>query len=318
MADLQLLLEAEKRGLLPPDRLALLDEARKRGLVPPKMDFQGMQREALSRDQIRQQIDSDPISTRARAASKETVLPRWLAGNPDATYAQRVAAAPATRFAVGAAAPFLGAVQLAHNAVADGANAFSGALGGPTNVPRSPLNDSLQGFEQMKQAGGATGFDAMGLAGTVMSPAALAALRLAPSATVAGRAGQGAAIGGGFGASTPVTNGAEDFWSDKAGQTGAGIALGGAIPLGVDAVRGAATVARNVVDPWLPGGVTRTVGRTLNEAAGSNRPALVSALRNPQQIVPGSLPTAGEAGAGVGSAEFAGLQEVIKGRAPST
>lgn len=34
MADLQLLLEAEKRGLLPADKLSLLTEARTRGLVP--------------------------------------------------------------------------------------------------------------------------------------------------------------------------------------------------------------------------------------------------------------------------------------------
>lgn len=34
MADLQLLLEAERRGLLPPERAGLLNEARRRGLVP--------------------------------------------------------------------------------------------------------------------------------------------------------------------------------------------------------------------------------------------------------------------------------------------
>lgn len=33
MADIQLLLEAERRGLLPPDKQALLDEARRRGLI---------------------------------------------------------------------------------------------------------------------------------------------------------------------------------------------------------------------------------------------------------------------------------------------
>lgn len=33
MADIQLLLEAERRGLLPPDKKALLDEARRRGLI---------------------------------------------------------------------------------------------------------------------------------------------------------------------------------------------------------------------------------------------------------------------------------------------
>lgn len=35
MADkLALMLEAERRGILPPDKVALLAEARRRGLVP--------------------------------------------------------------------------------------------------------------------------------------------------------------------------------------------------------------------------------------------------------------------------------------------
>ena len=32
--DIELLLEAEKRGILPPDKVELLAEARRRGLVP--------------------------------------------------------------------------------------------------------------------------------------------------------------------------------------------------------------------------------------------------------------------------------------------
>ena len=32
--DFELLLEAERRGILPPDKVELLTEARKRGLVP--------------------------------------------------------------------------------------------------------------------------------------------------------------------------------------------------------------------------------------------------------------------------------------------
>lgn len=36
MAAIELMLEAERRGILPPDKQVLLDEARRRGLVPPK------------------------------------------------------------------------------------------------------------------------------------------------------------------------------------------------------------------------------------------------------------------------------------------
>lgn len=56
MADIQLLLEAERRGLLPPDKKALLDEARRRGLVAgaaaqeepePERTFGGYTKEAF-------------------------------------------------------------------------------------------------------------------------------------------------------------------------------------------------------------------------------------------------------------------------------
>jgi hypothetical protein len=74
---------------------------------------------------------------------------------------------------------------------------------------------------------------------------------------------------------------------------------------------------RNIADPWLPGGVDRAVGRTAIEAAGPQRQAVIEALKQNKQIVPGSMPTAGEAAAPAGSAEFSGLQNVITGKAPS-
>lgn len=74
---------------------------------------------------------------------------------------------------------------------------------------------------------------------------------------------------------------------------------------------------RNFIDPWLPGGVDRAVGRTAVEAAGPKRQAVIEALQQNRQIVPGSLPTAGEAAATAGSAEFSGLQRVTQPRRPT-
>lgn len=73
----------------------------------------------------------------------------------------------------------------------------------------------------------------------------------------------------------------------------------------------------NVVDPWLPGGIERSVGRTAVQAAGPKLQAVIDALRQNRQIVPGSAPTAGEVAAPAGSAEFSGLQRVSQGRLPS-
>lgn len=82
-------------------------------------------------------------------------------------------------------------------------------------------------------------------------------------------------------------------------------------------VKAAGRVARNVIDPWTSGGIERAVGRTAVEAAGPKRQAVIDALRQNRQIVPGSMPTAGEAAAGAGSAEFSGLQRAVEGRQPS-
>ena len=75
--------------------------------------------------------------------------------------------------------------------------------------------------------------------------------------------------------------------------------------------------ARNLVDPWLPGGVDRAVGRAAVNAAGPKSQAVIEALKQNRQIVPGSMPTAGEAAASAGSAEFSGLQNIVKGKDPS-
>lgn len=99
--------------------------------------------------------------------------------------------------------------------------------------------------------------------------------------------------------------------------TGIGAGVG---RLGASAVRGIGkgiNAAKNVIDPWLPGGINRAVGRTANAAAGPGQQAIINALRANEQIVPGSMPTAGQAAAPVGRAEFSGLQEAVKGRAPT-
>src|SRR3990167_6995602 len=78
-----------------------------------------------------------------------------------------------------------------------------------------------------------------------------------------------------------------------------------------------ARTVRNLVDPLLPGGTERAVGRTLLKLAGERRAKVMGALAEPSEIVPGSLPTAAEAAAKAGSAEFAGAQRLAEQRLPS-
>lgn len=78
-----------------------------------------------------------------------------------------------------------------------------------------------------------------------------------------------------------------------------------------------ARTLRNLIDPLLPGGTERAVGRILLKLAGEKRARVISALAEPAEIVPGSLPTAAEATAKVGSAEFAGAQRLAEQRLPT-
>lgn len=271
--------------------------------------------------------------------------------------ADRMAGSPVTRFALGAASPFLGAFQLGANV----GDAVTGATGGTPSVGAA-VNEHLQRLDQMKrrgmtqaaelqnlqegraaleklpgyeaaiadidrkiaeiQAAGASadpetaGLDVAGAAGTVLSPAALAAMRIVPAATVLGRSGQGAGIGAAFGASSPVTD-TDDYWTAKGAQTAAGAAIGGVIPPAIDLTRAAASGMRRVVDPLLPGGAQRGASRLLTEAAGAKRPQIEAELAANRSFVPGSQPTAAEAAAPAGSAEFAGLQRVVQQRQPT-
>jgi hypothetical protein len=66
--------------------------------------------------------------------------------------------------------------------------------------------------------------------GTYAAPVALAPFLPAAPAGVLGRIGYGAATGGALGAATPVDNPDENYWGQKAAQTGTGMAIGGAVP----------------------------------------------------------------------------------------
>lgn len=231
-----------------------------------------------------ERVENDAISRGAREVANEGVLPEWLAGKPSATLPERIASAPGTRFAVGAASPFLGAAQLLGNAAGQGDN--------PENLFN---NQRIQQFDQMKQAGGATGPDLMGLAGTILSPAALRAMQISPAASVGGRIAQGSGISAGFGATTPVINGGENFWSDKGGQTFGSLLMGGALSGGVEVGRGALGIAKNAFEPLTKSGREQILNRYQQGLAGDKGAQMAAALRGAPEIVPGSQPTASQA-----------------------
>lgn len=214
----------------------------------------------------------------------QTVIP---SGEKTLPWDQIMAGNPVTRFALGAASPFLGAAQL---------------LGTGPNL----ANLERTKREGMALAGDET--DVAGFAGTVFSPAFLAAAKTIPGATsYIGKILQGMGMGAGAGLTTPVTSG-DDFATQKAIQTGTGAVGGGAIAAVAPAVTKLGKIGYSaLVEPWSNPAAIK--GRAFLDAAGDKADEILSLLRRNKQIVPGSAPTAGEAAAPAGSAEFAALQK---------
>lgn len=145
-----------------------------------------------------------------------------------ASIADKIASNPVTRFAIGAAKPVLGAVQL-------GAN----AIGGKT---AEAVNDHLATLEEMTNRGKAaqSGFgrgvgEVADFAGQVLSPVYGGAAKLMPMVGGTGAlAAKGAALGGVSAAANPVMEREKqsDYWANKGLETAVGTVTGGiATPL---------------------------------------------------------------------------------------
>ena len=252
--------------------------------------------------------DADIVKAIQATSAKAKPAPQPSIETP----AEAIAGNPITRFALGAASPFLGAAQLMANA----SPVFR--MGGL----HTKINDQLKDLEKIKetgmaaQNGGTAGFDWAGLLGNALSPATVGVLTKLPAAVgVADKVKQGAAIGGGLSAAKPIGKG-DDCFTDKAIQTGAGAVIGGAIPAITNAVGGAYRVGRNVIDPWLPGGAERAAGRTLNEAAGGKRDEIIRLLTDSRKFVSGEAPTAAEVASPAGATVFSGMEKIARNKAP--
>jgi len=127
-----------------------------------------------------------------------------------------------------------------------------------------------------------------------------------PGATVTGML-SGAAGGGAAGYTREAGGG-------PLAQLGAGIVGALAVPSAAALGAPVLQAAKNIIEPWVPAigknlsGQERIIGRTANEAAGAAKNDIIPLLKEQKQIVPGSIPTAGEAAAPAGSPEFSALQ----------
>lgn len=84
-------------------------------------------------------------------------------------------------------------------------------------------------------------------------------------------------------------------------------AMQGAVPLSAAAAKRIYGTAKGLVEPFYHSGREAIIGRTLNTASGGQKDAVAKALVQARELVPGSLPTAGQAAnnAGIASLERA-------------
>ena len=128
--------------------------------------------------------------------------------------------------------------------------------------------------------------------------------------SVAGRTGmRGLAMRGAGGAAT----GAAAAGMISPEDAGLGAMVGGALPLGIGGVRHAGRGAKSLLEPLYESGREKIVGRALREFSGGQADDAIRNLQAARELVPGSLPTVGEA-AGVPS--LAALQRSAMNTSP--
>lgn len=227
--------------------------------------------------------------------------PEMLAGNP------------LTRFATGAASPFLGLAQLASH--------LQQPLYEKVGIPLRPadtmdelIRRNAELREQGRAAQGDEGLDVEHTAGAVLAPTNMLFGKVPAAATLPGRVKQGAVVGAAAGAATPVESG--DFADTKATQIGLGAGAGAVLPVATAALaKGGKMLYHGLVEPVVNPAAIK--GRAYLEAAGDKVDDIIELLTRNKQIVPGSRPTAGEAAEPASRAEFSALQESAKKAAPS-
>jgi hypothetical protein len=197
-----------------------------------------------------------------------------------------------------------------------GAGKIASLFGGTKTLEAVKQLDEMQkrGARALESDKAAPGYPiapttAQDLAGGLIGPLGIGVASKVPLASsYLGKVAQGTAIG--------TVAGATSDPEQTVAPALTGAAIGAAIP-GVVAPLAAVGKAayHGLIEPWANSAAIK--GRAFLEAAGDKADDIIAALRQNKQIVPGSAPTAGEAAAGTGRAEFANLQRQAQQINPS-
>jgi hypothetical protein len=206
-----------------------------------------------------------PPSAMDQLLSKLPNFPPWLGDRGGAV----------GRLAMGAADPGVGIAQLVANAAGKG------------DAVNSRIQNVEQQYEDSRKGNGSTGFDPLRMAGNYGISLMVPGVAAAPTGGLLAQTLKGAATGAAYNLAQPVTDGGQNYWTDKAKQGVTGAVVGGAaVPL-VSSIASVvkpntAPAARTLMDQ----GVTLTPGQILGggfqraEDAATSIPVLGDFIRD--------------------------------------
>jgi len=248
----------------------------------------------------------------AKAAGKS--VPAVVAQKAEPTTAQKIAADPFTRLAIGAAEPFQALIQRLSERGLKTGNPMLAGLGAIAAQARPGLDTAMAETKQMARDAGFQGTDMMGILGNMASPLSLAAGKTQIPATLMGKTALGAGLGAAGGTLAPAE-------SDAASRsnTAIGATIGGMLPPliqgGAKTVEAVANTGRSIVDLVSKQGPQNIINRYIrgDKVVGEKQlPTLLQKIRGADDLIEGGNPTVAEAvvGAPEGS-PLAALQTIV-------
>lgn len=179
-------------------------------------------------------------------------------------------------------------------------------------------------YQESRRQRGDVGFEGSRLLGGIVSPVnVIAPIRAAQLVTRGGRLGQVATAGAVSGALQPTfdikdAGDTAEFIESKIEQVGLGAVTGVLADLGLTAGGKVINFAKDLKKPLTESGRKEALQDLLTKLSGDDVEKVVDAVRNVRPLVPGSMPTVGEAIADIpGATALAAQQRRLAGDIPS-
>jgi|LakMenEpi03Aug12_release.lakeMendotaPanAssembly.Ray.scaffolds.fasta_scaffold52488_2 hypothetical protein len=200
-----------------------------------------------------------------------------------------------------------------------------GAIMDPINAVRQLVSEEQrklvtkeeEAYQAKRTKMGETDYEYGRLVGNILSPAPLmagtAAVRAVGGTGRLARVRQAAGAGAAGAVLQPVLETDVEFADEKIRQLGLGAVTGGLLEGGIQSVTGGVNFLREFVRPMSQEGRDTILRNFLNKLSGPERDQVMTALRNADELVPGSRPTAAEAVAEVpGATGLAAFQRQLE------